>query len=494
MTAPVASARPKSARYLVILAAAGVLGAVSPVALAAPATAGAAESSGCPEGFGATAAANTLAVNGLDLRGIGLKTPPLPELRAATAHAGFAGGPARAAADARYIQSSGVLPPGLIGPSAYQQAPPPHEEPATVPVQGVDLGALTAGTGSLRAHATWKDAAQCTPAAGPRATADARLAGLSVLPARGGKAFLRFGSIQSTTATGVDKLDGKTAAKATATGGIADFTLLSGGPSAIGVRVVSPPSLTVAAGAKRSVDYKAPVLEVRIPGHDVLRADSAGSHIDVVVPVDGESRAAAEDLGRAENLPVADGLPLLDQLGGATSALSGSAGGATAIPESLLAGLLPGLPEVGRGESTVHTPEGRPAHPARTVVLRVELGSLEQQSSASGVYAKAYSIRVKLIVRTKWKSGGYGDQTDQTTILDLGVCALEAAAAAPSPGGYGAGGTSHGGYGGVSGDTGGGGDTLPVTGSRAALVLGAGLLLVVLGRLFVILSRRRSAA
>ncbi|MEU7871157.1 hypothetical protein [Dactylosporangium sp. NPDC049140] len=65
---------------------------------------------------------------------------------------------------------------------------------------------------------------------------------------------------------------------------------------------------------------------------------------------------------------------------------------------------------------------------------------------------------MKLIVRTKWKSGGYGDQSDQTTILDLGVCALEAAAASPSAGGGyygGAGGRSHGGYGGVSGDTGG---------------------------------------
>nr|BFE63679.1 hypothetical protein GCM10020063_082050 [Dactylosporangium thailandense] len=466
---------------------------MSPVALAAPASAGAPESSGCPEGFGATAAANTLAIGGLDLRGIGLNTPPLPELRTATAHSGFAGGPARAAADARYIQSSGVLPPGLIGPSAYQQAPPPHEQAATVPVQGVNLGVLQAGTGGLRAHATWQDAAQCTAAAGPKATADARLAGLAVLPGRGGRALLRFGAIQSSTATGVDKLDGKTAAKATATGGIADFTLLAGGPSAIGVRVVSPPSLTVTAGAKKTVDYKAPVLEVRVPGRDVLKVDSAGSHIDVVVPVDGNSRTEAEDLGRAENLPVA-GLPLLDLLGGATSALSGTIAGATAIPESLLAGLLPGLPVVGGGQSTVRDTEGRSARPARAVVLRVELGSVEKQTSASGLYAKAYSVRVKLIVRTKWKSGGYGDQTDQTTILDLGVCQLEAAAASPSSGGYGQGGGSNGGgYGGVSGGSG-GGDSLPVTGSRAALVLGAGLLLVVAGRMFVVLSRRRSAA
>src|SRR5689334_1405287 len=98
MTQPVAAARPKTARYLVALAAAGVLGAGSPVASAAPAMAGVAERSGCPGGFGATAASNALALGGVDLRGLGLDQPPLPELRAATAHSGFAGGPARAAA------------------------------------------------------------------------------------------------------------------------------------------------------------------------------------------------------------------------------------------------------------------------------------------------------------------------------------------------------------------------------------------------------------
>jgi hypothetical protein len=463
---------------------------VSPVALAAPATAGAAESSGCPDGFGATAASNTLAIGGLDLRPLGLNQPPLPELRAATAHSGFAGGPARAAADARYIQSSGVLPPGLIGPSAYQQAPPPHQDPATVPVDGVNIGALATAAGSLKAHATWQDAAKCTEAAGPRATADARLAGLAILPARGGRALLRFGAIQAGTSTGVATQNGKAAASATANGGIADFTLLPGSASAIGVRVLSAPSLSVAAGAKQTVDFKPPVLEVHVPGRDAVRVDSAGSHADIVVPVDGASRSAAEDLARAEDLPVASGTALLDLLGGATPALSGTVAGATAIPESLLDSLLPGLPAVGHGESTVHATEGSRAHPARVVILRVEIGAVERQTSPTGLYAKAFSVRIKLIVRTTWKSGGYGgDQPDKTTILDLGVCALEAAAATPSRGGYGHGGAPAG-YGDVSG----GGDTLPVTGPRAFLILGAGLLLLVAGRMFVVLSRRRSAA
>ncbi|WP_432834465.1 hypothetical protein [Dactylosporangium sp. CA-092794] len=488
MTEPVAFARPKTARYLAALAAAGVLAAVSPVASAAPASAGVAESSGCPDGFGATAAANTIALGGVDLRALGRDEAPLPELRVATAHSGFAGGPARAAADARYIQSSGILPPGLIGPSAYQQAPPPHDQADEVPVQGVNLGALSAGTGGLRAAATWQDAARCTPSAGPHADAAARLAGLTVLPGRGGRALLRLGAIESGTATAVDQVDGKPAAAAGATGGVADFTLLAGGPAAFGVKVLSAPSLRVTAGTKKTVDYKPAVLEVRVPGRDAIRVDSAGSHADVVIPVDGGARAAAEDLGRAEDLPVVTGTTLLDVLGGATGALSGTLAGVRAVPESILDALLPGLPAVGRGESTVQAPEGSRAHPSRVVVLRVEIGSVERQTNATGIYAKALSVRIKLIVRTKWKSGGYGEQADGTTILDLGICSLEAAAATPRTGGYGPGGTGAG-YGGVSGETGG---TLPVTGSRAALILGAGLLLVVAGRMFVVLSRRRS--
>ncbi|MEV6923624.1 hypothetical protein AB0M46_03775 [Dactylosporangium sp. NPDC051485] len=491
----VAFARPKTARYLVALAAAGVLGAVSPVALAAPASAaGTVESAGCPEGFGATAASSTVALGGLDLRPLGLRLLPLPELRAATAHSGFAGGPARAAADARYLQSSGVLPPGLIGPSAYQQAPPPHEQPATVPVQGVNLGALSTGTGGLKAHATWQDATKCSAAEGPRADAGAKLGGLALLPGRGGRALLRFGAIESGTSTRVGQLDGKASATATANGGVADFTLLPGSPSSMGVRVLSAPTLTATAGpTKKNVDYKAPVLEVRIPGRDAVRLDSAGSHADIVVPVDGAARAVAEDLARAEALPIAGGTSLLDLLGGVTSALSGTLAGVKAVPESLLDSLLPGLPKLGAGESTVHATEGSnaDARPARVVILRVELGTVEKQTSATGVYAKATSIRLRLIVRTTWKSGGYGgDQRDNATILDLGLCSLEAAAATPR-GGYGPGGAG-GGYGGVS-DNGDNGGTLPVTGSRAAVIVGAGLLLVVAGRMFVVLSRRRAA-
>jgi hypothetical protein len=536
MTSPVASARPKTARTLAALAATAIVGALSPVALAAPAAAAPADAA-CPEGFGATAASNTLALGRVDLRAAGLSGTVLPELRVATTHSGVAGGTQRAAADARYLRSSGDLPAGVLGPRAYQAAPPTHDQPDVVNVAGVDLGALRLGTGGLRAQASWKNAGHCTPADGPQAASSAKLAGITVLPGRNGRALLRINAVESATVTGVGSSGGRPAATAAATGGIADFKLLDNGPTAVGVRVISPPSLSVLAGATKTVDYTAPVLEITIPGQAPIRVSSAGSHVDVVVPVDAASTEAATDLARTENLPVLSGLPLIDLLTGVTSAVSGTVGGVTALVPGVdlngLLGALPGLPAVGGllGSSTpppaASTTESGSAPAAnRVAVLRVELGTVEKQFSSTGVYAKAASVRVKLIARNTWKStGGYGHggagPADQTALIDLGICTLETAAAAPkapghtsttgpgdddSDGGYGPGddddsddGYGHhggGGTGGTGGNTGGGGGTsgLPVTGNNVALMLGGGVLLVVAGRLLQILARRRAAA
>ncbi|GAA1559337.1 hypothetical protein GCM10009827_095440 [Dactylosporangium maewongense] len=526
MTSPVASARPKTARTLAALAATAIVGALSPVAFAAPAAAAPADAA-CPEGFGATAASNTLALGRVDLRAAGLSGTVLPELRVATTHSGIAGGTLRAAADSRYLRSSGDLPAGVLGPRAYQQAPPAHDQPDVVNVAGVDLGALRLGTGGLRAQASWKNAGRCTSADGPRAVGEAKLAGITVLPGRNGRALLRINAVESATVAGVDSSGSRPAASATATGGIADFKLLDNGPSAIGVRVVSPPTLRVLAGGKKTVDYTAPVLEVTIPGQTPVRVSSAGSHVDVVVPVDAASTEAAIDLARTEGLPILSGIPLLDLLTGITSAVSGVVGGATAILpgadlNSLLGGL-PGLPVVGGllGSSTAApaaaSTESTAPSKRGVVVLRVELGVVEKQFSSTGVYAKAASVRVQLIARNTWKSsGGYGHgdsgPADKTALVDLGICTLEAAAAAPkapgtptkspgddSDGGYGPGDDDdddddgYGGGGGIGGGGGQAGGGLPVTGNNVALMLGGGVLLVVCGRLLQILARRRAA-
>ncbi|MEV0130817.1 hypothetical protein AB0H83_20435 [Dactylosporangium sp. NPDC050688] len=523
MTSPVASARPKTARTFAALAATALVAALSPVVSGAPAVAAPADAA-CPEGFGATAASNTLALGRIDLRAAGLSNLVLPELRVATTHSGIAGGMLRAAADARYLRSSGDLPAGVLGPRAYQQAPPSNDGPDAVNVAGVDLGALRLGVGGLRAQASWQHAGRCTTADGPRATASATLAGLTVLPGRDGRALLRINAVESATVTDVGAAGGRPAATAAATGGIADFKLLDHGPSTIGVRVVSPPSLRVLAGTTKTVDYTAPVLEITIPGQAPTRVSAAGSHVDVVVPVDAASAAAAADLARTENLPLLGSLPLLDLLTGITGALSGTVAGAAAIVPGVdlnsVLGALPGLPAVGGLLGATPPAESSSSTPARVVVLRVELGSVEKQFSSTGVYAKAASVRVKLISRSTWKStGGYGHggsgPADQTALIDLGVCTLEAAAAAPkapagpgsttapsdSDGGYGSDddddddGYGHGGgTGGTGGgNTSGGGAGLPVTGSNVALMLGGGVLLVVGGRLLQILARRRAA-
>ncbi|MET7421403.1 hypothetical protein [Dactylosporangium sp. NPDC005555] len=534
MTSPVASARPKTARTFAALAATALVGALSPVALAAPAVAAPADAA-CPEGFGATAASNTLALGRVDLRATGLPGVVLPELRIATTHSGLAGGDLRAAADARYLRSSGDLPAGVLGPRAYQEAPPTHSGPDVVNVAGVDLGALRLGTGGLRAQASWNNARRCTTADGPRAASEAKLAGITVLPGRNGRALLRINAVESATVTGVGEAGGRPAAVSTATGGIADFKLLDNGPTAIGVRVVSQPTLRALAGTRKTVDYTAPVLEITVPGQAPIRVSSAGSHVDVVVPLNAGSLEAATDLARTENLPLLGGLPLLDLLTGITSAVSGVVGGATAILpgadlNSLLGGL-PGLPAVGgllgTGSGAAAAPPAAESTAASSkggvVVLRVELGTVEKQFSSTGVYAKAASVRVKLISRNTWKStGGYGHgdsgPADKTSLIDLGICTLETAAAAPNApagpgattgpdddGGYGPdddddddgyGGHDGGGTGGTGGTGGNGGQAgggLPVTGSNVALMLGGGVLLVVGGRLLQILARRRAA-
>lgn len=533
MTSPVASARPKTARTLAALAATAIVGALSPVALAAPAAAAPADAA-CPEGFGATAASNTLALGRVDLRSTGLSSVVLPELRVATTHSGIAGGTLRAAADARYLRSSGDLPAGVQGPRAYQKAPPTHAQPDVKTVAAADLGALRLGTGDLRAQASWKNARRCTTADGPRATSSAKLAGITVLPGRNGRALLRINAIESATVTNVGAAGGRPAATATATGGIADFKLLDNGPAAISVRVISPPALHVLAGKKKTVDYTAPVLEITVPGQAPVKVSSAGSHVDIVVPVDASSTEAATDLARTESLPLLGAAPLTELLTGITGAVSGTVSGTEALLPGTdlgtLLGALPGLPAVGgplgssgaapaapaSASSSTESTSGR--SPSRVVVLRVELGSVEKQFSSTGVYAKAVSVRVKLISRNTWKStssssgggyghGGYGHggsgPADQTSLIDLGICTLETAAAAPkapstpaststtAPGDD-DGGYDHGGSG-TGGASGSGTGALPVTGNNVALMLGGGVLLLVAGRLLQILARRRTA-
>jgi hypothetical protein len=314
---------------------------------------------------------------------------------------------------------------------------------------------------------------------------------------------------------------GHPAASAEADGDLTRIELFAGTPQAISVEVVSQPKLRVVAGVRKTVEYDAPVLDVTLPGHGHTRLAAAGDHVDVAVPVDPAGIGAAGSLGRAEHLPVLSGLPLDSLLGGLPA--GGAAPGASAPgPAKNLIGNLPGVPSLGgvvddvaggllSGDRTEHT-----TLPAGTgggvVVLRLSLGELAQVTTATGVHAKAASLRVKVLTRSTWAGHTADDATlaDDTALVDLGLCVLEAAAGAPKAahghngGGYGSG------YGSGTGDTGHPGGTggitgttptptpvahtgsLPVTGNHVAYALGGGVLLVLVGRFLMVMTRKRS--
>lgn len=509
-----------------VTATAVLSGAVTSLAFAAPVVAAPTPVPGCPAQFGGTAASELLALRLLDLNPLGLNLPPVADLHASTTRSGIAGGPDHAASEAHYLQAQLLghdLPAGVLAASAYQQAPPPHATPVVVPTLGVNLPALQIGTGGLTAHATVGREERCAPSSGPLSETTARIARTRVLPGSRGSALLSVDALDTRTTASVVTDAGHPAASAEASGDLTKIQLFAGTSQAIGIKVVSQPKLRVVAGVRKTVVYDAPVLEVTLPGHAPTRLAAAGDHVDIAVPVDPASIAPAGALGRAENLPVLSGLPLgsllagLPVAGGSNASAPGSASG--------LAGTLPGVPSLGgladdvaggllSGDRTEHTtlPEGKGGG---VLVLRLSLGELSQETTATGVHAKAASLRVKLLTRSTWSGhSGYdssGDKplADNTALVDLGLCVLEAAAAAPkAPKGHHSSGGDGYGSGTDNGDTGGNGGisgttptptpvahttgSLPVTGNNIAYVLGGGVLLVLVGRFLMVMARKRS--
>src|SRR5262249_31891896 len=150
--------------------------------------------------------------------------------------------------------------------------------------------------------------------------------------------------------------------------------------------------------------------------------------------------------------------------------LAGASDASAPGPVSSLVGNLPGVPSLGgladdvaggllSGDRSEHTtlPNGKGGG---GVVLRLSLGELSPETTATGVHAKAASLRVKILTRSSYSPDG-STLADNTALVDLGLCVLEAAAAAPKPAndhttrvgdGYGSG-TGSGDNGGISGTT-----------------------------------------
>jgi hypothetical protein len=522
-----------------VTAAVVLLGAVSPLALAGPAAAAPTPPAGCPALFGGTAASELLALRRFDLNPLGLNLPPVADLHVSTTRSGIAGGPDHAASEAHYLQAQLLghqVPSGVLAASAYQQAPPPHAAPVVVPTVGVNLPVLQLGTGGLSAHATVGGSSpatgrsspatgreeRCAPGTGPRSETAAKVARTRILPGTGGRALLSVDAIDTNTTAQVVGQAGRAAASSEATGDLIKMQLFAGTPQAVGLRVVSQPKLRVVAGVKKTVEYDAPVLEVTLPGHAPTRLAAAGDHLDIAVPVDPASAGLAGGLG----LPVLSGLSL-ESLLGALPLKGGTPVNAATKPVKSVVPPLPGIPGLAglsddiaggllSGDRSEHTtlPSGKAGG---VVVLRLSLGELSQETTATGVHAKAASLRLTVLTRSTPSSSsaghGYGGPgpalADNIALIDLGLCVLEAAAAAPKPpaatGHHNGGGDGYGGS--DNGDTGGNGGisgttptptpvahtgSLPVTGNNIGYVLGGGVLLVLVGRFLMVLARRRS--
>jgi hypothetical protein len=256
--------------------------------------------------------------------------------------------------------------------------------------------------------------------------------------------------------------------------------------------------------------------------------DQAGRSFDFALPAPGGQALPGMPMLPTNTLPEllgalpggAAALPILGALGrgpvepgdiaavpptehGRRAGSGGSPSAGAAQPPSI-PGLpaLVGVPAVGGLLGGV----GRVVTENAAVVLRLTGGELSSEVADTGVHAKAISLRLKLLlVRGE----------DTTTLIDLCIGVLEVAATAPATltrergnDGYGGDGgdavgtptptptatpspSPDGGLAGGEGPT--GGSRLPLTGNALTAVLGAGVLLLLAGRLLQVIARRRTA-
>ncbi|GIJ52320.1 hypothetical protein Val02_92060 [Virgisporangium aliadipatigenens] len=467
--------------------------------------------------YGAASAGDVLTLRLLDLRPLGIQLPPTADVQLAAARAGLSGEQGFSAAQARYGQAR-VLGTKITGPldlTAYQIAPPSHPGPDHKTLAKVDLGSVgRIGAGELTAGAKYHDNRRCDAKAGAESNGTAALVDAHVLP--GPRAVLQAGdNIGSGARTALIKHRGGTGAEAVSVSNLANLSLLG----AVQVKVVSKPVLRVVAGGTKErsvVDYSAPKLSVELPGGRVELLDNAAESVDLAVPVNGgfvpNGMPVAAPNALAELLaPIVGAGDLSGTLNGVLGAGKPAPveGGKLGVDPSAgsaqppaLPGLNPlqGVPAVGGllgNTAPLSTPAGKSA-----VVLRLTAGELSKEVNDAGVHAKAISLRLKLVLVCG---------NDTTTLLDLALGTMEVAATAGKPG--------HGGYDGPPGQQGDepageepNGETplmtqppaprttpvnakskLPVTGMNITGFIGAGVVLVIVGRLLMVASRRRGA-
>jgi|tagenome__1003787_1003787.scaffolds.fasta_scaffold20862865_1 hypothetical protein len=484
--------------------------------------------------FSAAASSDLVRLKALDLSPLGVKLPPVVDARISTTRATSSGGPeGRSEAVAKYLSAKVAdtgLPVGILDAEARQTSPPVSATGVTVSPTGINLPTLSLGRGTLTARTTWPAAPRCKPVEGDQAKAGATVLDATVLPANNGTLVRLADSTSSGSITSMVRNGGDLNPRGTATTGLAHLTVLAGTPGEIGVKVIHAPELRATAAGSTSesaVEYASPVLEVTLPGGGRKTLDNAHRSVDIPVPADGATHAT-----RALK-PVTD--PLHQLVAGlpGTDVAKKTAGTVRAetvdpvekaVPEAPAGGLVDkvlgtvaggGAPEPApaakAATGTVAEPEhhDEPAPAVNRSTVRLSLGDLVRKITDEKAEGDVASLRVQVLTCTE---GGDGYGGAEETVLDLGVGVLHAEASLPPGRGNGSGGEDTGGgdTGGVvtppaSGGTDGGdvvavsnptgtaGGSLPVTGPGAMLFAVGATVLVLVGRLLMVLAKRRAA-
>ena len=448
--------------------------------------------------YAAESGADLFRLNRLDLRPTGRRAEPLTDVALAqTRSAMVAESAVNSAAAGRILSSqptSGRNPGNrpatkqrsdggrsdsgdttALSRALQQQAPPAKPAPIRQATAAGTEGPLSVGAGMLTAHARWDPAMACGAATGGVTRAEAGLTRVDVLTGRAGGALVRVprevGSL-STTALERRGTAVHSVARATVTAGRMDLV-----DGAVRVTVRRSPTLaaTISAEGGAEIRYVPAVVEVSGAGFHTRRLDSAGDEVTVALGGGQPSTEAA---------PAVPG----DPLGGLLARLP--LGTWRPVPPATpltLPGLAPrpGVPPLGASGSRPPEITGPQA------VLRISLGDVRQAMAGHAVAARATAVHVEIHAGSTDRTAA-GGPARGGVVLDLDVGVLEVAAVAPEPAGTGGGGDAAGGGGSAADGGASAVDVgLPVTGPRVDLVIAGGVLLLVMGFVFLMFGLRR---
>ncbi len=441
-----------------------VLGSVPLLATPAPA-----RPTTCPPvSFTAQADASLLKLSLLDLRPLGLATNVANLTLAPTKARMVSTAAVRSSAEAHYLDASVLglaLPRGPLEARVAQQAPPSAQSPTRNTALAVDLGAAKVGTGTLEAHARWTDPMTCGTQAGPAADATAALADATVLPGSSGPLLRASQNLQSRTATALVAKNNRAASAARAEIGLSKLDLIG---NTVTLRVLRQPSLHVTATGHEStttVDYQAPLLEITAPGLGTKRLETPGQSLDIPLPTTGLPSLLS-------NLPLNLAPPstrLRLTLGTPTSTITSRE--VTASVTTLRLELLTTLTST---SSLTFT------SPITLSSTNTNPTSAQTSAHAHASTHAQFSAPARTFAQARTSANAM-TSTRSTVLLDLSVGLLSASATAPhlvtSPTSPPACGTPH--------------CTLPVTGLNLGIAVGTGILILILGRFFLLLTTAR---